>query len=485
MSTSFAELLELCSLGKAAPQVDSRLIKQGDIFVAVHGENQNGTIYAKQAAQQGAAYIVAENVSNDTNLQNLSANCQIIEHPNTREAIWQLAQAFFHTQKNSLKIIGITGTNGKTTTAYLLEAIFNYSGEKAGVLGTVSYRWPGYSSDAPLTTPGPLDLHRMLAAMSAAGASYGIMEVSSHALSQQRVGGVPFTGAIFTNLTQDHLDFHTDLESYFRAKASLFLALPKHDKFLAINADDLYGRRLLELLPNAVSFGLYSAYPERKHLSGKIISSTIHGLKLRMTYGKDSWTLTSPLVGKFNALNLLGTQALALQLGFTPEQFACLEEFHGVCGRLERVKNDRNLNVFVDYAHTPDALTNVLKALRGAGFKRIVTVFGCGGNRDRSKRPLMGKAVAELSDVAILTSDNPRYEDPLDILQDVKPGLANSAQTIIEPDRRLATQKGIELLNPEDALLIAGKGHENYQLIQGIKHHYSDQEVVKELINCI
>ena len=324
----------------------------------------------------------------------------------------------------------------------------------------------------------------MLAAMAAAGADTAVMEVSSHALEQQRVGGVPFAGALFTNLTQDHLDFHPDMLSYFKAKARLFLEVPRDDKAMAVNADDEWGRRLLELCPSALSYGLQNGLPGRRHLHGELLSAGTDGCRLRMTLDRESWELHSPLVGAFNASNLLAVQALALELGLKPEQLAALSGFAGVCGRLERVPNPQGLHVFVDYAHTPDALINVLKALRGAGFRRIVAVFGCGGNRDRTKRPLMGQAVARYADVAVLTSDNPRFEDPEAILRDVLPGLAEARETVVEVDRRAATARGLELLGPDDALLIAGKGHEDYQIIQGVKHHYSDQEVVRELLGC-
>lgn len=302
-----------------------------------------------------------------------------------------MAQARWHTDALALKILGVTGTNGKTTCAYLLERLFSEAGHKVGVMGTVNYRWPGHTEPAPLTTPDPLHVHAMLAQMAAAGADVAVMEASSHAIEQQRVDGVPFAGAIFTNLTQDHLDYHRDMESYFKAKARLFLELPRADKAVAVNADDPWGRRLLELCPDALSFGLQKGGPQRRHLWGELLSAGTDGCHLRMRLGKHAWELHSPLVGAFNASNLLAVQALALDMGLEPETFTALEHFTGVCGRLERVPNPQGLHVFVDYAHTPDALVNVLKALREAGFARIVTVFGCGGNRDRTKRPLMGE----------------------------------------------------------------------------------------------
>ncbi|MGN0009487.1 MAG: UDP-N-acetylmuramoyl-L-alanyl-D-glutamate--2,6-diaminopimelate ligase [Desulfovibrionaceae bacterium] len=481
MSQEFMQLLQDVRGQQTEIRLDSRLVEQGDLFIAVPGVNEDGARFIPMAVERGAAIIVCRAGSPEAGAA-AARGCRVVTHEEPREALWRLAQARYRTDETAPRVIGVTGTNGKTTTAYLLEHLFTSLGFRTGVLGTVSYRWPGHEEAAPLTTPDALRVHRMLREMYDAGAQYAIMEVSSHALDQQRVGGVPFVGAIFTNLTQDHLDFHRDMETYFKAKARLFLECPRADKALAINADDPWGRRLLELCPQALSFGLGAGEPGRRHLKGELLSSTTAGTHLRMTLDGREWELRSPLVGEFNAANLMGVQALLMELGFAPSAFACLHDFHGVSGRLERVRNSRGLDVFVDYAHTPDALIKVLKALRGAGFRRIVTVFGCGGNRDRSKRPIMGQAVADYSDVAVLTSDNPRREDPQAIIEDVLPGLAHAAEVHVEADRRRATELALGLLRPGDALLIAGKGHEDYQIIGDVKHPYSDQLTVKELL---
>ena len=489
MQREFAALLEACRCGDphegSAAEVrdDSRQVRPGDIFVAVPGVAEDGSRFIPAAVEAGAGVIVCRPGAAETEAAQ-ARGCRIVRHENPREALWRLAQARWRTDELNLKVLGVTGTNGKTTSTYLLERLFREAGHKVGVMGTVSYRWPGHNENAPLTTPGPLRVHSMLARMARAGVDVVVMEVSSHAIEQQRVCGVPFAGAAFSNLTQDHLDFHKDMESYFKTKAKLFLELPRHDKLMAVNADDPWGRRLLELCPRALSFGLQKGAPNRRHLWGELLSAGTGGCHLRISLGRQSWELRSPLVGAFNASNLLAVQALALEMGLEPERFKALESFTGVCGRLERVENPHGLNVFVDYAHTPDALVNVLKALRGAGFKRIVTVFGCGGNRDRGKRPLMGEAVARYADVAVLTSDNPRFEEPEAILQDVLPGLKEARGVLVEVDRRTATAKALEMLGRDDALLIAGKGHEDYQIIRGVKHHYSDQEVVRELLQC-
>ena len=482
MMGTFATLLEQVEKGGIEVRADSRQVGPGDVFVAVPGATEDGARFIPAAREAGAAVIVC--TPETAAACGETPSCRVIPHPDPREALWRLAAARRHTAAHPLRTLGITGTNGKTTSAYLLEHLFTAAGHKTGVLGTVSYRWPGHVENAPLTTPDPLSIHAMLARMAEAGVDTAVMEVSSHALEQQRVGGIPFAGALFTNLTQDHLDFHPDMERYFAAKARLFRELPAQDKAFAVNADDAWGRRLLADCPAALSYGLHTATDGRRHLQGEILHSGTDGLHLRMSLEGESWELRSPLVGQFNALNLLGVQALALELGLPQASLQALAGFRGVPGRLERVENPRGLNVFVDYAHTPDALVNVLQALRGAGFRRILAVFGCGGNRDRGKRPRMGEAVARYADVAVLTSDNPRFEDPEAILQDVLPGLKEAREVLVEVDRRTATRKALEMLGPQDALLIAGKGHEDYQIIQGVKHHYSDQEVVREILGC-
>ncbi|MDR3319982.1 MAG: UDP-N-acetylmuramoyl-L-alanyl-D-glutamate--2,6-diaminopimelate ligase [Desulfovibrio sp.] len=483
MPTDFAGLLDICRRNCLEPRSDSRAVQPGDIFIAVPGAVEDGARFIPVAANAGAAFIVCRpDVKRE--ILETAKTCRITYHNNPREALGKLAQARWHTDGLSLKILGITGTNGKTTISYMLEKLLISLGEKVGVIGTVAYRWPGHSENAPMTTPDPIILHSLLARMADAGVTVVVTEISSHALEQQRVCGIPFQGAIFTNLTQDHMDYHQDMESYFAAKTKLFLELPRQDKAMAVNSDDDFGCRLLDLRPSALSFGLERKQREL-HLQGKILASGPWGLRLRMLCKDTAWELSSPLVGVFNAYNLLAVQALGLGLDLHPKDFSSLETFTGVCGRLERVCNPAGLNIFVDYAHTPDALVNVLKSLRGAGFSRIIAVFGCGGNRDKGKRPLMGEAVACHADVAVLTSDNPRFEDPFAIIDDVLPGLAKAREVHVEPDRRTATALALDMLTKDDAMLVAGKGHEDYQIIQGVKRHYSDQETVRELLRCI
>ncbi len=511
----FQDLLEVVRQESALQVVaDSREVQAGDVFVAVSGTQADGTDYISAAVNAGARYVLCNaeaaelsELSDSSEIKVLENRCTFVVHENTREALWELASACYGTENiwQKMRVVGVTGTNGKTTSAYLLEELFKNCGYAVGVMGTVSYRWPGHEEVAPLTTPDSVNVHRMLGQMYAAGVDIVIMEVSSHALEQERVGGIEFSGAIFSNLTQDHLDYHKDMQAYFAAKAKLFTKLPMLNKALAVNGDDAYGRELVQLCrenTKAFSFALKDCADENKsknHVQGEILSMSTKGLHLKMqwqdAYGNapKTWELYSPLVGAFNASNLLAVQCCALGMGLSVNDLKHLEKFYGVCGRLERVSNAKNCDVFVDYAHTPDALINVLQALQGAGFTKIITVFGCGGNRDKSKRPLMGNAVARLSQVAVVTSDNPRFEEPASILQDILPGLdgVQELEVHVEVDRRKATELALELLQQsmEDeqcrpCVLVAGKGHEDYQIIEGIKYPYSDQKNIQEVLSC-
>lgn len=382
-----------------------------------------------------------------------------------------------------MKLVGITGTNGKTTVSYLIERLLSSSDFKVGVIGTVSYRWPGFEQEAPLTTPGCWQLHELISRMTAAGVDVAIMEVSSHALDQMRVAGLNFDAAVITNVTQDHLDYHGDMETYFKAKCLLFKHYPNALKRGIINFDDPYGRRLLECYSPSIGFGLdESCASGGESLCGEMISCTGHGMQLQMTFSGQSWVIESDLIGRHNGSNLLAAQAVGLHLGLTPKQMDVFAEFDGVPGRLERVRNNKGLNIFVDYAHTPDALENVLRTLKDLNFKRVITVFGCGGDRDRAKRPLMAEAACRYSDVAVLTSDNPRTEDPLRIIDDVRPGLKGCETTIEDPDRASAIRKAVAEMTAEDVLLVAGKGHETYQIIGTEKRDFSDAAEVSKAI---
>ncbi|MCH5276434.1 MAG: UDP-N-acetylmuramoyl-L-alanyl-D-glutamate--2,6-diaminopimelate ligase [Desulfovibrionaceae bacterium] len=500
-SSPLTQLCDDLALRGGQIRTDSREVQPGDIFAAlpgvVPGRPDQSAEHAAEALRRGAGTVVlspAAAAALPGGPFRAKAALVVVDDP--RLALGDMARALHHTAGLPFPLIGVTGTNGKTTCAYLLEHLYRSSGRAAGVLGTVSYRWPGHDEAAPLTTPGCLTIHEHLAAMRAADVRAAVMEVSSHALDQRRVAGLSFAGALFTNLTQDHLDYHGDMESYFQAKRRLFLETPDPGKRAAINADDAYGRRLLDDLPGAAGYGLIQRQEKRPFLAGELLSDSPEGLRLRLTWRDGekelNWDLRSPLVGRHNAANLMAVMALALQCGFGPGDFACFHDFYGVSGRLERIPapnpgtgaRGAGVGIFVDYAHTPDALIRAQEALRDAGFARIITVFGCGGDRDRTKRPLMGRAVAEASDVAVVTSDNPRTEDPEAIIDDIMPGLSGAAEVHRQSDRRKALELALNLARPGDALLVAGKGHEPYQIIGTVKYPFSDQGILKELLSC-
>lgn len=476
--------------------VHSGKVTQGCVFIclppALPAAKLEGVVGSEQYLPEVLAakpkFVVVPEAANVLLSAYTNSDTGFVICPSPRKALGRLAAAYYGTESHCPTICAVTGTNGKTTETYLLESIFAHAESSVGILGTVEYRWPGHHEVSNLTTPGCLELHSLLSRMQQDGTDYVVMEVSSHAIDQERVAGIEFSAALITNLTQDHLDYHSTLDEYFATKARLFApeqagGLAKTSKVGACNADDPWCRKILYDYPHYIGFGMNkeNRVPGTRHLQGTLVSMTPEGMHLAMEFEGKTWQLASPLVGGFNAMNLLGAQALALSLGLQPQNFDCLNSFGGVPGRLERVANARGLNLFVDYAHTPDALIKAQQALRQAGFTRLVTVFGCGGNRDRTKRPLMGEAVALHSDVAVLTSDNPRHENPQAIMEDVVPGLSACKEVHTEADRKKALALALTLLQPCDALLVAGKGHEPYQIIGDEKLPFSDQAVLREL----
>lgn len=466
------QLLNLVATQQLSVIADSRKVEAGCVFVALPGSLHQGVDYLHEAKQQGAKYLVSQ-------VAVAGLDCIVVS--NARQALGALAQAFYG--EPAFPVYGVTGTNGKTTITYLLEHLLTSLGKQVGVLGTVAYRWPNHWQEAPLTTPGCLELHQMLADMAKAKVDAAVMEVSSHALAQERLAGIKLSGAIFSNLTQDHLDYHKDMQSYFKIKSRLFHDdCLKSPRLMAIGTDNPWGQELKSSLPKAVGFGLKSSN-QSNYMQGTILNNSPQGLHLGIRYQGQSWELHTGLLGAFSAENLLAVQALAVQLNIPWQAMACFNNFTGVPGRLERIENAKGLNIYVDYAHTPDALMNVLSTLRATGFKRIITVFGAGGNRDKTKRPLMGQAVAQGSDVAVLTSDNPRNEDPEAIMADVWKGL-DPSRSVAEVDRKQAIIKAVQLMQPEDVLLVAGKGHEATQQIGDIKYPFSDQAIIREIVLC-
>jgi UDP-N-acetylmuramoyl-L-alanyl-D-glutamate--2,6-diaminopimelate ligase len=405
------------------------------------------------------------------------------------------AAEFYGNPTQDMKVVGITGTNGKTTISYLLEEILQQADLSPAVVGTINYRYGTDLRQAPHTTPESLDLMKQVSDFKNNGARSLVLEVSSHALDQYRADGVRFDVGVFTNLTPEHLDYHLDMEGYFTSKYHLFKELLPRDKGRAvINVDDAYGQRLAAMLPEALSCGRdrgADIHPEHLEISLK-------GIRARVTTPLGTVEVASPLLGDYNAENLLCAIGGAIALGLPPQQISAgLAKATGVPGRLEQIENDRDAVILVDYAHTGDALLRVLDAMQELAPKRILTVFGCGGDRDRSKRPIMAEVAARGSDIAIATSDNPRTEDPEQILADVSSGLVkvharewNKYEAaagvgrgyVVVPDRREAIQFAVSLLHPGDLLLVAGKGHEDYQIIGSGRIHFDDREELRKAL---
>ncbi|WP_029898288.1 UDP-N-acetylmuramoyl-L-alanyl-D-glutamate--2,6-diaminopimelate ligase [Desulfohalovibrio reitneri] len=456
-------------------------VRPGDVFVALPGSKVDGSAFIPQALENGAAYVVARDATNFPE----GASAKLILRDDPRQALGELARAYFKTHLHPFKLIGVTGTNGKTTVSYLVEYLMAANSRRVGVLGTINYRWPGVVLESQLTTPDCWKTHELLANMARSDVEAVVMEVSSHALDQKRVAGLSFDVAVMTNLTQDHLDYHKDMDDYFAAKSKLFTEYLAPDGRAVLNYDDAACRGLLRGMEGAVGFGLSAApHGNFETLKGELISSTASGLRLAMENSGRTWQINSPLVGRHNAENLLAAQAAALKLGLGPRSMKVLDNFYGVPGRLERVPNDRGLDVFVDYAHTPDALRNVLSSIKALDVNKLLVVFGCGGDRDRTKRPLMGQAVCEYADVAVLTSDNPRTEEPGRIMDDTFEGMGDCPRVVREEDRYEAIRLALREMLPGDALVVAGKGHELYQQIGDLKFPFSDAKVVREILEC-
>lgn len=467
---------------------DSRKVKPGDLFVALTGHKENGHDYLNEAVKKGAVALVAED------FRGIQTDISKVRVPNSREALSKLAIQFYNSPFEGMNLIGITGTNGKTTTSYLLESILNTSGARAGVIGTINYRFMGRTYPAPVTTPESLDLMRLLREMADKGVTDVILEVSSHALDQKRTGDCPFKVAIFTNFSRDHLDYHRTMEEYFRAKSLLFQGLKRNNEpddhiRAIINMDDPKGRELAEITKaRVVSYGLDQACDVR----ADSILADKEGLKARLITPIGETDLRSRLIGKVNIYNILAASAAALSLNIPLDTLVeGIERLRGIPGRLELVRNDRGLMIVVDYAHTPDALIKALNTLRPLTKGRLITVFGCGGDRDRGKRYEMGFVAGENSDLAFITSDNPRSEDPLSIIVQIEKGIQDSGLMrldwdsqgrpqrsgyFIEADRRKAIHKAIGMADDKDLVLIAGKGHEDYQIIGGGVRHFDDRE---------
>jgi UDP-N-acetylmuramoyl-L-alanyl-D-glutamate--2,6-diaminopimelate ligase len=456
---------------------NSLACQPGDLFIGMPGTRVDGGEFWPSAIASGAvAALVSPTAAQKRPHTNTDVAC-VIPAADMVQACAQVATAFYDYPAQKLQLVGVTGTNGKTTTTHLIEFLLNQANPSTALFGTLYARWPGYQKTAAHTTPFAIDLQQNLAASVAAGCGYGVMEVSSHALAQGRVLGCGFEVSVFTNLTQDHLDYHRDLEDYFAAKALLFS--PGYLKGRAIiNLDDVYGQRLIDQLP-AEQVWSYSTQDPKADLWTSDLTYEANGVSGTLHTPKGAIAFRSPLVGQFNLANLLAAVGTALHLGLDLETIvAALPQFVGVPGRMERVQinTKQDISVIVDYAHTPDSLENLLKAARPFIKERMICVFGCGGDRDRTKRPQMGKIAADLADLAIVTSDNPRTEDPERILQDILAGIPETVKPLVICDRAESIRTAILQAQPGDGVLIAGKGHEDYQILGTEKIHFDDRE---------
>ncbi|WP_373535480.1 UDP-N-acetylmuramoyl-L-alanyl-D-glutamate--2,6-diaminopimelate ligase [Microcoleus sp.] len=454
----------------------------GDLFLGMPGTRVDGGDFWQSAIASGAiAAIISTQAAEKTPSQD-GGTC-VIAAADMSQVCGQIATAFYGNPANKLKLVGVTGTNGKTTTTHLIEFLLNEMQLPTAIFGTLYTRWPGFQQTALYTTPFAVDLQKQLAEAAAAGCKYGVMEVSSHALAQQRVLGCTFEVAVFTNLTQDHLDYHRDMEDYFEAKSLLFGSDYLKNRAV-INIDDAYGRRIVESLKSEKVWS-YSTTDKTADLYASNLQYQPDGVKGMLHTPKGETAFVLPLVGQFNLSNMLAAVGAVLELGLDLSAIVeKLSQFSGVPGRMERVQisPDQDISVIVDYAHTPDSLENLLKASRPFIPGRMICVFGCGGDRDRTKRPIMGKIVAELADLAVVTSDNPRTENPDRILEDVIAGIPATVKPVVMGDRAAAIRTAIMDAKPGDGVLIAGKGHEDYQILGTEKVHFDDREQARDAL---
>ena len=455
--------------------IDSRLVQEGGMFIAIKGTQADGHAYIPASEEKGATAIVCEEMPEK---QNPAVAYVVV--PDAQAVAGKLATTFYGNPSQSLKLVGVTGTNGKTTIATLLYDLFREMGHKCGLLSTVCNYIDGEAYPSTHTTPDAISLNRLLAQMVEAGCEYAFMEVSSHALAQERVGGLEFAGAIFTNLTRDHMDFHETMENYLKAKKSFFDNLPRN-AFAITNLDDKNGPVMVQNCRGDIK-----NYSTRTicDYRARLVETHLDGMILEFNNREFSTMLT----GRFNISNLLAIYGAAVELGKDPEEvLRVMSTLRPVSGRFETLHSADGISAIVDYAHTPDALKNVLgtinEVLRGKG--NIITVVGAGGNRDKGKRPIMATEAVKGSNRVILTSDNPRFEEPQDIINDMLAGLSDEQKknVISIVDRKEAIRTACALAQKGDVILVAGKGHEDYQDVKGVKHHFDDKEIIREIFN--
>ncbi len=454
--------------------IDSRQVADGHLFMAMRGTQTDGHTYIPAAIEKGAVAVLCEE-----GYQIQARGVTYIVVKDSEEAVGKLAHAFYGYPTTKLELVGVTGTNGKTTIATLLYNTFRYFGYKVGLISTVCNYIDDQAVPTDHTTPDPITLNRLLGEMADSGCKYAFMEVSSHAVAQKRISGLHFAGGIFTNLTRDHLDYHGTVENYLKAKKKFFDDMPKAS-FCLTNADDKNG---LVMTQNSRAQVYTYSLRSLCDFKGKVLESHFEGMLLDF----NNHELAVNFIGKFNASNLLAVFGAAVLLGKKEEEvLIALSTLHPVAGRFDAIRSTKGYTAIVDYAHTPDALVNVLNAIHGVleGKGKVITVVGAGGNRDKGKRPIMAKESARLSDRVIITSDNPRFEEPQDIINDMLAGLdkEDMQKTLSIIDRREAIRTACMLAQAGDVILVAGKGHENYQDVKGVKHHFDDKEILKEVM---
>lgn len=452
-------------------QYDSRKVKKEDLFICIEGFNVDGHKYIGSAIKNGATAIVCSKDLEDC------LNCTVIKVKDTRKALAIISNNFYKNAVEAIKLIGITGTNGKTTSTYMIKSILEHAGYNVGLIGTIANYIGKEKIKSERTTPESLELHELFNKMKKKGVDYCVMEVSSHSLSLNRVYGLNFSQAVFTNLTQDHLDFHKTFENYYNAKLELF----KNAKSSIINVDDIYGRKMLKDIPQSSEVLTYSL--ESGDLIAKNIINHSRGAEFDLYYKNNCIHIQLSIPGRYNVYNALCSVGACIKEGISLEKIKEGLQKVVVPGRCEIATKDYDLgfDVIIDYAHTPDGLENILKTAREFTKGRLISVFGCGGDRDKTKRPIMGKIGSELSDIAIITSDNPRTEEPLLILKDIEMGIEKDNYILIE-NRKEAIKKAMEIAEKGDVIVVAGKGHEDYQILKDKVIHFDEREVIRDII---
>ena len=472
----YIELVNIQSQGVEIKNIsyNSKKAKPGDLFICLTGEHVDGHEFAEEALRNGAVVLVVE--------KRLTVKAPQIVVESTSEVISKISNVFYSSPSKKVNVIGVTGTNGKTTVTHLIQKLYEAFNKNCALIGTLGHKFKSDEpyKDAMHTTPQAPELQELIYNINKKSIDNIVMEVSSHSLVQHRVSDVDFNGAILTNLTQDHLDFHITMENYFRAKALLFERLVAGD-FAIINKDDEYADKFIELISPTVDLYTYSV-AEKADIMAKDITFSNSGASFTCVVKDKKYNVNLKMNGMFSVYNVLAAIATALALGFDIEKsIKVLENISGVAGRFEIITTKPT--VIVDYAHTPDGLENVLKAAKGIKSEhgKLICIFGCGGDRDATKRPKMGKIAEELADKVIVTSDNPRSESPQQIITDILAGFKSTSNVIVEPDRELAIKEASKIASPNDVVLVAGKGHEDYQILANETIHFDDREKVREI----